>query len=79
VKVSDLEEMGYSIAVFPLSAILAATKAIESIMKRIARDGDTGGEFDNMTTYSELNFRMGIEKYHQLWNRHDISKEEKAP
>lgn len=79
VKVSDLVEMEYSIAAFPLSAILAATKAIESVMKRIGRDGDTDGEFDNMTTYSELNFRLGIEKYHQLWNRHEIKKEEKTP
>lgn len=64
----DLEDMGYSIAVFALSGILAAAGALERLMLDIKANRDTRRSFGSMMTYSELNTRLGIDRYNNLWN-----------
>ena len=69
-KAGELEAMGYSIAVFALSGILAAAGALDRLMAEIASSGDTDRAFESMTTYSALNEALGIQDYHELWDRY---------
>lgn len=73
-KADELREMGYSVAIFALSGVLAAAGALARLMARLAKDGDTDAVFPEMMTYTELNRHMGIEHYHRLWD--DYGQEE---
>ena len=68
-KAAELEAMGYSIAVFALSGILAAAGALDRLMAGIRERGDSDGVVEAMMTYSELNDAIGIGNYHELWDR----------
>ena len=68
-KAAELEAMGYSIAVFALSGVLAAAGALDRLMAQIKTAGDTDGAFEDMMTYSDLNQAVGIQDYHALWDR----------
>jgi len=68
-KAAELRELGYSVAIFALSGVLAAAGALRDLMLRLAEDGDTDGAFPKMMTYTELNQQVGIEHYHRLWDQ----------
>jgi 2-methylisocitrate lyase-like PEP mutase family enzyme len=68
-KASELKDMGYSIAIFALSGVLAAAGALDRLMADIKNYGDTDRSFEGMLTYSALNQKLGIEHYEDLWNR----------
>jgi len=69
-KAAELREMGYSVAIFALSGVLAAAGALADLMSRLTKDGDTDAVFPNMMTYTELNRQLGIENYNRLWDRY---------
>jgi 2-methylisocitrate lyase-like PEP mutase family enzyme len=64
-----LEDLGYSIAVYAISGILAVAGALQRLMADIQSNGTTDQSFAHMMTYNELNKLVGIEHYHQLWDR----------
>ena len=64
-----LEDLGYSIAVYAISGILAVAGALQRLMTDIQSNGTTDQSFTDMMTYNELNNLVGIEHYHQLWDR----------
>ena len=68
-RAAELEEMGYAIAVYAISGVLAAAGALDRLMADIKTNGDTDRSFEQMTTYSNLNKQLGIEHYEALWNR----------
>ena len=68
-KAAELESMGYSIAIFALSGVLAAAGALDKLMADIKTNGDTDRSFADMMTYTGLNEAMGIQDYNDLWNR----------
>jgi len=68
-KAAELESMGYSIAIFALSGVLAAAGALDRLMADIKTNGDTDESFQSMMTYTALNQAVGIDEYHDLWNR----------
>ncbi len=67
-KAADLQEMGFAVAIFALSGILATAGALNRLMAGLARDGDTDVAFNEMMTYSELNEHLGIAHYRELWD-----------
>ena len=69
-KAAELKAMGFSVAIFALSGVLAAAGALAHLMASLAKDGDTDGMFPEMMTYSELNRQVGIDHYHRLWDKH---------
>ena len=71
-KAAELRELGYSVAIFALSGVLAAAGALADLMSRLAEDGDTDGVFPRMMTYTELNKHVGIEHYHRLWDQKEL-------
>ncbi len=68
-KAAELEEMGYCIAVYAISGILATAGALQRLLSDIKTHGDSDQSFDGMMTYSDLNEILGIDDYHDLWNR----------
>ncbi len=68
-RASELETMGYCIAAFALSGILAAAGALDRLMAGLGARGDTDGSFESMMTYSDMNEAIGIQEYHHLWDR----------
>jgi len=68
-RAAELEEMGYSIAIFALSGILAAAGALDRLMTGVETHGDTDRDFPDMMTYSALNEILGIETYRAMWDR----------
>ena len=67
-KAAELEAMGYAVAIFALSGVLAAAGALDRLWASLAASGDTDGEFDAMMAYSELNRHLGIGHYQKLWD-----------
>lgn len=67
-RAADLKAMGYSVAIHPISSILATAGALDRLMAGLREDGDTRKEFDGMMTYQSLNELLGIERYHRMWD-----------
>lgn len=59
---AQLSEMGFNIAVFPLSAIFAATRALVEIYGSLAADGTSQGKWDDMVSWRAFNDILGIEE-----------------
>ncbi|MFH0965043.1 MAG: isocitrate lyase/PEP mutase family protein [Planctomycetota bacterium] len=66
---AELEAMGYSIAIFPLSGILAVAAALDRVMADIKTHAHTRHTFPDMMTYSALNEILGIDAYRSMWDR----------
>lgn len=52
--VSELEEMGFKIVVFPLTCLLVATKAIQQAMEILRAEGTTRGLHGEMMAFEEF-------------------------
>ena len=68
-KAKELEEIGYSIAIFAISSILAVAGTLDRLMADIKSSGNTDQSFTDMMTYNKLNELVCVEHYHQLWDR----------
>ena len=64
--VTELQEIGYSVAVFPLSTIYAAAKGIWRVMQTLYETGSTKGYLDNMITFENFNEIVGLEEIRRL-------------
>jgi methylisocitrate lyase len=62
----ELEEMGFKIAIYPRSALGAATKAIQEILQMLKETGTTEGFLDRIITFEERNRITGLAKYKEL-------------
>jgi 2,3-dimethylmalate lyase len=51
----ELEEIGYAVATFPLSALYAMAWAVRWVMGELATHGTTKGCFERMTLFSDFN------------------------
>lgn len=61
-----LEEIGYRIAVYPLSQLSAALRAMRDALEQIR----AGGQADNVLEFSELTETVGFPDYHRLADRY---------
>jgi methylisocitrate lyase len=62
-SVTQLSELGYRIALFPVTAFRAAMKAAERALEEIARSGSQRAVLDWMQTRAELYELLGYEGY----------------
>jgi len=60
---AQLEELGYRIALFPVSTLRAAMKAAERALEEIGRSGSQQTLLDSMQTRAELYDLLGYEGY----------------
>ena len=63
---SEFEAMGYSMVIWPVSALRAANKAQERVFAAIKRDGGTQNVLDHMQTRVELYETIGYHDYEAL-------------
>ena len=62
----ELQDMGFSIAFYALSALLSATRAIEETLAELRDEGTTHGRLDRMMTYAEFSEVVDLEHYKEL-------------
>jgi methylisocitrate lyase len=63
---SEFEAMGYSMVIWPVSALRIANKAQEKLYAAIKRDGGTQKMVDQMQTRAELYKTIGYHDYEAL-------------
>ena len=64
----ELEKIGYSLAVYPLSALLSATRASQEVLTELRDKRTTRGSIDRMMTYPEFSRLVGLQHYTELDN-----------
>ena len=62
-SVDQLEQLGYRIALFPVTAFRAAMKAAERALEEIGRSGSQEALLDSMQTRAELYGLLGYEEF----------------
>jgi carboxyvinyl-carboxyphosphonate phosphorylmutase len=66
----ELLKLGYRIAVFPLSALYAATYAIREVLTELKKTGTTKETRKNMVTFRDFNRFVDLGKYTDLEKRY---------
>ena len=67
---SDLEAIGYKIAIFPVTARLAATEAMRAAYAQIRQHGSSAGLSTPLMPFSDLTKLMGFEEVWAFDRRH---------
>ena len=75
-SVQRFHELGYSIVIFPVTALRVAAKATELVLTDIKRNGTQEDWLDRMQTRSELYDLIDYDRYEEL--DRDLSREAKA-
>ncbi len=63
---AQLQELGYKKVVFPLSALLAATKAIEAVFAELYTTKTTAGIVDRLTPFHEFEEIVGVPELREV-------------
>ncbi len=66
----ELEDLGYKIALFPLSALFASSYAIKSVLKSLKESYSTKAYIDHMMRFNDLNELVNLELYKRLEQRY---------
>ncbi len=75
-SVQRFQDLGYSIVIFPVTALRVAAKATELVLTDIKRNGTQEDWLDRMQTRSELYDLIDYDRYEEL--DQDLSREAKA-
>src|SRR5919108_55840 len=62
----QLFNMGYTISLFPLSALFAATFAMKEVLKELKQNGTTERVRGKMVTFSDFNRLVELQRYREL-------------
>lgn len=65
-KASKLNEMGYSIIIYPVSLLYAATKTIQDFLAQLKTDETTAALLDRMVTFPEFNSAIELDELRKL-------------
>jgi len=66
----QLEEIGYEVAVYPVTGILTAARALEKAYSHLAEHGDTSAIKDRMMGFDEFGSLVGLEEKYALAERY---------
>ncbi len=58
----QLQEIGFSVATFPLSTVYAAAWGVSAAMRELSIKGTTAGFMEKMITFSDFNRLVGLEE-----------------
>ena len=58
----ELQDLGYSIATYPLSSLYAAAWGVRMVIQELSNKGTTSGYMDRMVTFSDFNKLVGLEE-----------------
>ena len=70
-SMKELEEIGYNMAVYPLTALSSAMKAMVDSLSKLKKDDDRS---DNLMSFTELKKRVGFDNYYQISSKYETSK-----
>jgi carboxyvinyl-carboxyphosphonate phosphorylmutase len=62
----ELEELGYKIVIYPLSALYAATSAVIGLLERLKEDDTTANFRDKMVDFKKFNDLVGLTRMQNL-------------
>ena len=65
----ELEAIGYQVALYPVTAVLAAARALEQAYRHLATHGDTSGIADRMMGFDEFGTLVGLDEKYALVER----------
>jgi 2-methylisocitrate lyase-like PEP mutase family enzyme len=68
----QLAAMGFQLILYPLTALFAAARAIESLYQKLHADGTTLGEEHRLMTFAEFNALIGVEEKYALAERFGV-------
>ncbi len=68
----QLADMGFQLILYPLTALYAVARAIETIYKKLRADGTTLGEEHRLMTFSEFNALIGVDEKYALAERFGV-------
>jgi len=69
----DLKNLGYSLALYPLSALFAATRAVSEVLQGLRRDGSTSVDVGRMATYAEFSEVVRLDHFRSLDDRFGVT------
>jgi 2-methylisocitrate lyase-like PEP mutase family enzyme len=75
VDIKSLEKMGFKIAIYPISCLLAAVRAMERAMGLLKAEGTTEGFLDHMTNFEQFNRLIGFPEIYEFEERFSGSSE----
>jgi methylisocitrate lyase len=61
-KAQELQEIGYSVVVFPVAATYAVARGVQGLMEEIHRTGTSEGYLAQMITFPDFNRMIGLEE-----------------
>ena len=73
----ELKQMGFALALYPLSALLTATCANRELLADLKASGTTRARTDRMSTYADLSEIVGLDHFNGLADRFDPCAEER--
>lgn len=65
---AELEEMGFALAIYPITTLLAATAAVRAALCELRQHGKHAGETP-LVTFPEFNDLMGLQRFIERANR----------
>jgi len=71
---AQLQQLGFKIAVFPLSGLFAATQAITACFQHLRSQGTTAG-FNDLVNFPEFEQLIDVPKYRQLEQQFAVKKD----
>ena len=70
-SMKELEDIGYNMAVYPLTALSSAMKAMVDSLNKLKTDDDRSS---NLMSFTELRKRVGFDDYYEISSRYESSK-----
>jgi 2-methylisocitrate lyase-like PEP mutase family enzyme len=71
-KPQELKQMGYCLALYPLSTLFTATRAIQNVLGELKRSGATESYADRMVTYAEFSDIVRLDHFRGLDDRFGV-------
>ena len=65
----ELKQMGFCVALYPLSTLLRATCANRNLLAELKQNGTTQAQMNRMSTYSEFSEVVGLDHFSGLDDR----------
>ncbi|MCC2653935.1 MAG: putative methylisocitrate lyase [Microvirga sp.] len=70
--VSELEALGFGIALYPTGPLYAAAKAVKGYVEELKTAGTTAGKVQDMIAFEEFNQLIGLPEYNRLEERYKV-------
>ncbi len=72
--VDKLEAMGYKIVIFPIDALMIASRSITVLMQELKSKHSTQGLWDRMTSFQDFNELIGLPRIRALESRYGVDQ-----